>query len=70
MSRQSAYALRARLKGEPFDRAWQAALLNRFDALAEAAMERVEQGPATWNEETWLDYAASLEGDDREEDAS
>ncbi len=40
MSRQSAYALRARLKGEPFDRAWTAALLCRFDELADAAMER------------------------------
>ena len=44
MSRQSAYALRARLKGEPFDRAWQAALLCRFDVLAEAAMERALNG--------------------------
>lgn len=44
MSRQSAYALRARLKGEPFDRAWSAALLNRFDVLAEAAMERALNG--------------------------
>ena len=44
MSRQSAYALRARLKGEPFDRAWQAALLNRFDELAEAAMDRALNG--------------------------
>tara|TARA_A100001391_G_scaffold139407_2_gene97652 strand:- start:952 stop:1491 length:540 start_codon:yes stop_codon:yes gene_type:complete len=44
MSRQSAYALRARLKGEPFDRAWQAALLNRFDELAEAAMDRALKG--------------------------
>ena len=44
MSRQSAYALRARLKGEPFDKAWQAALLCRFDALAEAAMDRALNG--------------------------
>jgi hypothetical protein len=44
MSRQTAYALRARLKGEPFDRAWQAALISRFDALAEAAMERALNG--------------------------
>ncbi|WP_158611029.1 hypothetical protein [Aurantiacibacter spongiae] len=44
MSRQSAYALRARSKGEPFDRAWSAALLCRFDALAEAAMERALNG--------------------------
>ena len=44
MSRQSAYGLRARLKGEPFDRAWTAALLCRFDELAEAAMERALNG--------------------------
>lgn len=44
MSRQSAYALRARLKGEPFDLAWQAALQCRFDALAEAALERAMHG--------------------------
>lgn len=44
MSRQSAYALRARLKGEPFDLAWQSALVCRFDALAEAAMERALNG--------------------------
>lgn len=44
MSRQSAYKLRARLKGEPFDLAWTAALRCRFDALAEAAMERAVNG--------------------------
>ena len=44
MSRQSAYGLRARLKGEPFDRAWQAALLCRFDVLAEAALDRALNG--------------------------
>ena len=44
MSRQSAYALRARLKGEPFDRAWTAALLCRLDALAEAALDRALHG--------------------------
>ena len=44
MSRVSAYQLRARLKGEPFDKAWQAALLCRFDALAEAALERALNG--------------------------
>lgn len=44
MSRQSAYKLRARLKGEPFDLAWHAALQCRFDALAEAAMERALKG--------------------------
>ncbi len=44
MSRQSAYALRARLKGEPFDMAWHAALRCRFDALTEAALERALHG--------------------------
>ncbi|MEE4539723.1 MAG: hypothetical protein V2J51_14690 [Erythrobacter sp.] len=43
-SRQSAYALRARLKGEPFDLAWNAALRCRFDALAEAALDRALNG--------------------------
>ena len=44
MTRQSVYALRARLRHEPFDLAWQAALHCRFDALAEAAMERALNG--------------------------
>ncbi|NVE95932.1 hypothetical protein [Altererythrobacter lutimaris] len=44
MSRQSAYGLRARLKGEPFDFAWGAALRCRFDALAEVAMDRAMNG--------------------------
>lgn len=44
MTRQSAYKLRARLKGEPFDLAWDAAFQSAFDALAEAAMERALKG--------------------------
>ena len=40
MSRQSAYRLRARLRGEPFDLAWDAAFQCCFDGLAEAALER------------------------------
>lgn len=40
MTRQSAYKLRARLQGEPFDLAWDAAFQSSFDALAAAAMER------------------------------
>jgi hypothetical protein len=40
MARQSAYKLRARLKGEPFDYAWDAAFQSFFDALAEVAMDR------------------------------
>jgi len=44
MSRQSAYRLRARLKGEPFDMAWDAALLCQMDALADAAIDRALNG--------------------------
>ena len=40
MSRQSAYRLRARLKGEPFDIAWEAAFQHGYDALHQAALER------------------------------
>lgn len=44
MSRQSAYRLRARMRGTPFDRGWEAAFLTRFDALAEAALDRALNG--------------------------
>jgi len=44
MSRQSAYQLRARLRGQPFDLAWDAAFRTAFDALKEAAMERALNG--------------------------
>lgn len=44
LSRQSAYKLRARLRGEPFDLAWDAAFQTGFDALAEAAMDRAMNG--------------------------
>lgn len=44
MSRQSAYRLRARLKGEPFDAAWDAAFQRVYDALAQAALERALNG--------------------------
>lgn len=44
MTRQSAYKLRARLRGEPFDLAWDAAFQSCFDALAEAAMDRALNG--------------------------
>lgn len=44
MSRQSAYRLRARMKGQPFDRAWAAAFDCAFNALAEAAMQRAIHG--------------------------
>ncbi|GGC31850.1 hypothetical protein GCM10011371_19140 [Novosphingobium marinum] len=43
-SRQSAYKLRARLKGQPFDLAWDAAFQSAFDRLAEAAMDRALNG--------------------------
>ncbi len=44
LSRQSAYKLRARLRGQPFDMAWDAAFQSAFDRLAEAAMERALNG--------------------------
>jgi hypothetical protein len=44
MSRQSAYRLRARLKGEPFDIAWEAAFQHGYDLLAQAALERALHG--------------------------
>ncbi|MDN3644664.1 hypothetical protein QWY75_00430 [Pontixanthobacter aestiaquae] len=44
MGRQSAYKLRMRLQGTPFDKAWQAAFVTRFDALAEAALDRALHG--------------------------
>jgi hypothetical protein len=44
MGRQSAYKLRARLRGTPFDRAWEAAFAERFDVLAEAALDRALNG--------------------------
>lgn len=44
MSRQSAYRMRARLKGEPFDIAWETAFQHGYDALAQAALERALHG--------------------------
>jgi hypothetical protein len=44
MSRQSAYRLRARLKGEPFDIAWETAFQHGYDELAQAALERATHG--------------------------
>ncbi|MGB7408345.1 MAG: hypothetical protein WA908_07550 [Pontixanthobacter sp.] len=44
MSRQSAYKLRMRLRGEPFDAAWKAAFATRFDVLAETALDRALNG--------------------------
>jgi hypothetical protein len=44
MGRQSAYKLRNRLKGEPFDIAWEAAFQHGYDALHQAALERALHG--------------------------
>ncbi|MEO5586661.1 MAG: hypothetical protein ABIQ81_03100 [Novosphingobium sp.] len=44
MSRQSAYRLRARLKGQPFDIAWETAFQHCYDDLAQAALERAMHG--------------------------
>jgi hypothetical protein len=44
MSRQSAYKLRARMKGLPFDIAWEAAFRHGYDNLAHAALDRAING--------------------------
>ena len=44
MSRQSAYQLRSRLKGLPFDLAWEVAFHHSYDVLAHAALERALNG--------------------------
>lgn len=44
MSRQSAYKLRNRLKGQPFDIAWEAAFRHGYDNLAHAALELALEG--------------------------
>lgn len=44
MSRASVYRLRSKLKGEPFDLAWEAALSCQMDALADVCLERVING--------------------------
>lgn len=44
MSRQSAYRLRARLSGQPFDDAWDAALEFGLQQLAHAALDRALNG--------------------------
>ncbi|MEO0441639.1 MAG: hypothetical protein AAF067_12295 [Pseudomonadota bacterium] len=44
MSRQSAYKLRARLKGAPFDLAWETAFRHGYDNLAHAALDRALNG--------------------------
>jgi hypothetical protein len=44
MSRNSAYKLRARLKGQPFDVAWEAAFRHGYDDLPHAALELALEG--------------------------
>jgi hypothetical protein len=44
MGRQSAYKLRSRLKGQPFDIAWEAASRHGYDNLTDAALELALEG--------------------------
>ncbi|OZA93978.1 MAG: hypothetical protein B7X57_03210, partial [Erythrobacter sp. 34-65-8] len=44
MSRQSAYRLRSKLKGQAFDLAWEVAFHHSFDVLAHAALDRALNG--------------------------
>ena len=44
MTRQSAYRLRQRLKGQAFDLAWEAAVASAYDALHQAALDRALNG--------------------------
>jgi len=44
MNRRSAYRLRNRLKGQPFDIAWEAAFRQGYDELAHAALELALEG--------------------------
>jgi hypothetical protein len=44
MGRQSAYKLRSRLKGQPFDVAWEAASRHGYDNLTDAALELALEG--------------------------
>ncbi|MEL7188336.1 MAG: hypothetical protein AAGK17_02190 [Pseudomonadota bacterium] len=44
MSRQSAYRLRSKLKGKPFDLAWEVAFHHSYDVLAHTALERALNG--------------------------
>ena len=43
-SRQSAYRLRSRLKGQPFDLAWEVAFHHSYDVLAHTALESALNG--------------------------
>jgi hypothetical protein len=44
MSRQSAYRLRSKLKGQAFDLAWEVAFHHSYDVLAHAALDRAVNG--------------------------
>lgn len=44
MSRQSAYRLRSRLKGQAFDLAWEVAFHHSYDVLPHAALDRALNG--------------------------
>jgi len=44
MSRQSAYRLRSKLKGQAFDLAWEVAFHHSYDVLAHTALERALNG--------------------------
>ena len=43
-SRQSSYRLRSKLKGKPFDLAWEVAFHHSYDVLAHAALDRALNG--------------------------
>ncbi len=66
MSRQSAYRLRSRLKGQAFDLAWEVAFHHSYDVLAHAALERALNGvevPVYYRGElvgTWRRYDERL----------
>jgi hypothetical protein len=60
MHRRSAYKLRARLKGQPFDIAWEAAFRHSYDNLAHAALELALEG-----EEVPHYYRGELKGTHR-----
>lgn len=60
MSRVSAYKLRSRLKGQPFDIAWEAAFRHGYDDLAHAALELAMEG-----EEVPHYYQGELKGTHR-----
>lgn len=63
LTRQSAYRLRNRLKGTPFDLGWEAALEMGFDQLAHAVMDRAVNG-----EEVPHYYKGELVGTHRRHD--